>query len=69
MKVIGVEGERLPDSEGDRTQDFVMVNAPAFTAATSKKFLSNLKLLAKTTDKAQGAKKALSAVLRGTEKP
>ncbi|KMZ12205.1 Catalase [Candidatus Burkholderia humilis] len=67
IKVIGVNGERLPGSEGDRTQDFVMINAPAFTAATPKKFLANLKLLAKTTDKAPGAKKALSAVLRGTE--
>jgi hypothetical protein len=67
VKVIGVEGERLPGSEGDATQDFVMINAPAFTAATPKKFLSNLKLLARTTDRAPGAKKALSAVLRGTE--
>ncbi|KND58970.1 Catalase [Candidatus Burkholderia verschuerenii] len=67
IKVIGVDGARLPGSEGDVTQDFVMINAPAFTAATPKKFLSNLKLLAKTTDKAPGAKKALSAVLRVTE--
>jgi hypothetical protein len=67
IKVIGVEGERLAGSEGDSTQDFVMINAPAFTAATPKNFLANLKLLAKTTDKAPGAKKALSAVLRGTE--
>ncbi|MDR5817163.1 catalase family protein [Caballeronia sp. LZ033] len=67
VKIIGVEGERLPGSEGDRTQDLVMINAPAFTAATPKKFLSNLKLLAKTTDKMPGGKKALSAMLRGTE--
>jgi hypothetical protein len=67
IKVIGVDGERLPGSEGDSTQDFVMINAPAFTVATPKKFLSNLKLLARTTDKAPGAKKALSAVLRATE--
>jgi hypothetical protein len=67
VKIIGVEGERLPGSEGDRTQDFVMINAPAFTAATPKKFLMNLKLLAKTTDKMPGGKKALSAMLRGTE--
>ncbi len=67
LKIIGVDGDRLPGSEGDRTQDFVMINAPAFTASTPKKFLSNLKLLAKTTDKAPGAKKMLSAVLRGTE--
>ena len=67
VKIIGVEGERLPGSEGQVTQDFVMANAPAFAAADPKKFLGNLKLLAKTTDTPQGWKKALSAVLRGAE--
>ena len=67
MKVIGVQGERLPGSEGDATQDFVMVNAPAFTAATPKAFLGTLKTLARTTDKSPGLKKVLSAVLRGAE--
>lgn len=67
LKILDVEGERLPGSEGDSTQDFVLVNGPAFMAVTTKDFLPNLKLLAKTTDKAQGAKKVLSAVLRGTE--
>lgn len=67
IKIIGVEGERLPGSEGDATQDFVMVNGPAFGASSAKKFLGNLKLLAKTTDKAEGLKKVLSAALRGAE--
>lgn len=67
LKVLGVEGERLPGSEGDTTQDFVMVNAPAFAAPDAKKFLGNLKLLAGTTDRAEGAKKLLSAVLRSFE--
>jgi hypothetical protein len=68
LKIIGVEGERLPGSEGDVTQDFVMVNGPAFSAPNAKKFAGTLGLLAKTTDKAEGSKKALSAVLRGAEK-
>lgn len=67
LKILGVEGERLPGSEGDCTQDFLMANAPAFVAPDPKKFLANLKLLAKTTDKAEGAKKMLSAVLRTFE--
>ncbi len=67
LKILGVEGERLPGSEGDATQDFLMVNGPAFAATNPKKFLGNLKLLAKTTDKAEGAKKILSAVLRTFE--
>jgi hypothetical protein len=68
LKVIGVEGERLVGSEGDATQDFVMVNGPAFSAPNAKKFAGTLKLLSTTTDRAEGAKKALSAVMRGTEK-
>src|SRR3984885_3723818 len=67
VKIIGVPGERLPGSEGDTTQDFVLVDGPAFAAPTAKKFLGNLKLLAKTTDKAEGLKKVLSRALRGAE--
>lgn len=66
IKLIGVEGERLPNS-GGLTQDFVMVNAPAFMVPTPKAFLSSVKLVAKTTDRAPRAKQALSAVLRGAE--
>lgn len=68
LKVLEVEGERLPGSEGERTQDFVLVNGPAFSAGSAKAFLGNLRLLAKTTDRAQWAKKALSAALRTTER-
>ena len=57
IKIVGVDGERLPGGEGDRTQDFVMVNGPKFMAAGPQKFLGNLKLLASTTDKAPGLKK------------
>ena len=64
LKVLGVEGERLPGSEGDTTQDFILVNGPAFAAPDADGFLANLKMLAKTTDTAEGAKKALSATLR-----
>ncbi|SDW02987.1 Catalase [Pseudomonas syringae] len=67
IKLIGVEGARLPGSAEATTQDFVMQNAMAFTAKDPKAFLKTLKLLAKTTDKAPGMKKALSAVLRGIE--
>jgi hypothetical protein len=67
IKIIGVQGERLPGSENDVTQDFVLADGPAFAAPTAKKFLSSLKLLATTTDKAPGLKKVLSTVLRGVE--
>jgi hypothetical protein len=68
IKILGVEGARLPGSEGDTTQDFVMVNGPAFSAKDAKKFLGNVKLLAATTDKAPGAKKALSSVFQVIER-
>ncbi len=66
LKIFDVAGERLPGSEGDSTQDFVLVNGPAFATSNAKQFLANLKLLAKTTDKAEGAKKLLSSVLQAT---
>ena len=58
------------ENEGGATQDFVLANGPAFTSATAKKFLGNLKLLAATTDRAEGAKKAASVAvcsLQGSE--
>jgi len=67
IKIIGVEGERLPGAEGT-TQDLVLVNGPAFAAPTAKGFLKNLKQLAATTDKAPGLKQALSATLQAAEK-
>jgi hypothetical protein len=67
IKVVGVEGERLPGSEGQVTQDFVMADSPGFAAPTARAFLGSGKLLARTTDMPQGFKKAVSAVLRGAE--
>ena len=67
IKVFGAEGPRLPGSEGAQTQDFVLINGKAFATPNAKAFLGNLKLLAGTTDKAEGLKLALSAALRGAE--
>jgi hypothetical protein len=68
VKVIGVDGERLPGSEESNTQDFVMAVGTAFQAPDAQHFLSSLKMLAATTDKAEGGKVAISALLRGTNK-
>ncbi len=67
LKIIGVPGARLEGSEADTTQDFVLVNAPTFGAATTKAFLGNLKLLAGTTDRLPGLKKVFSHAARATE--
>lgn len=65
LKVLNVEGARLKGSEGSDSQDFVLINGPAFTAPDAETFLGSLKMLAGTTDRAEWAKKALSKVLRG----
>lgn len=67
LKILDVAGDRLPGSEGDTTQDFIMVNAPAFSASDPKAFGKNLKLLTKTTDRFEGVKKAMSATFRVVE--
>lgn len=67
LKVMGVAGERLEGAEG-HTQDFVFVNGPAFSAPDPAAFLKSLKLIAKTTDRAEWAKRGLSAVLQTTER-
>lgn len=68
LKVVGVPGERVEGSEDAVTQDFVLVNGPAFNAPDAKTFLGSAKLLAPTTDKAPNLKRAFSAVARGAEK-
>jgi catalase len=67
LKILGVTGELLTGAEQDGAQDFLMVNGPVFGAPTPAVFAKNLKLLAKTTDKAEGAKVALSATMRVVE--
>jgi hypothetical protein len=69
LKIIGVQGDRLPDSQADVTQDFVLVNGgPTFQVANLKRFLANLKLLAATADKAEGAKVIVSTAMKAIEK-
>jgi hypothetical protein len=67
LKVGNVEGPRLAGSEAQTTQDFLLVNGPTFGAPDAAGFLKTVKLVAKTTDKAPGAKQIFSAALRGVE--
>lgn len=67
IKLIGIDGERLPGAEGQVTQDFVMQDTPAFQAPNVKSFATRFKLLAATADTGQAWKKAFSAVMRGVE--
>jgi hypothetical protein len=67
LKVIGVEGTRLPVSEGDVTQDFIMQNGPVFEAKDAKTFVNHVRLVAPTADTGNAWKKAFSTVMRGAE--
>jgi hypothetical protein len=67
IKLLGVQAPTFFNNESAATQDFVMLDAPAFSSADPKSFLRVLKLLAGTTDRSPNAKKVLSAVLRGAE--
>jgi hypothetical protein len=69
VKVIGVEGERLPGSEGHATQDFVMVNQPAFTEPDLRVFKRNIAVVDATTDTGLAWKKAVGALLRPVVAP
>lgn len=60
-------GVALKVASAQGVQDFLMVNGPAFNAASAKQFLASLKLLAATTDRVPALKAALSAALRGAE--
>lgn len=68
IKVLDVDGERMPGTESDRTPDFVLANGVAFPAPGPKAFLGNLKMLAATTDKIGPTQKVISAAFRTMEK-
>ena len=67
LKILDVEGKRLPGSEDSHSQDFIMVNGKEFNSPSGKAFLKNLKMLAATTDRMEGAKELLSKAFRGVE--
>lgn len=64
IKVLGVEGELVPDSNAPATQDFVCVSADVFGVATPKEFLAQLKQLDKTLTLPEGVKHAVSFAAR-----
>jgi hypothetical protein len=68
IKLFDVPGPQLSGSDTDATQDFLLVDGPAFLVATPKAFLGNVELLAATTDRAEGLKVAFSTVARGVER-
>lgn len=65
IKILDVEGERLEGAQDSTSQDLVLVNGKQFNAASGKAFLKSLKLLAATTDRAEGLKKIAAKTFRG----
>ena len=68
LKILGVPGERVAESEEQHSQDFLMVNGPAFTSPGPKGFLRSTRLLAATTERMPRTKAVISAALRGGER-
>ncbi|RXH56131.1 catalase family protein [Granulicella sibirica] len=66
VKVLKVEGEKLPNHVGNDTQDFVCVNANAFSAPDPKGFLEQIKLFDRTLAVSEGVKHAVSVSARAT---
>jgi catalase len=64
VKILGVTGEALPNHAGNTTQDFVCVNADAFSAPDPAGFLEQIKLFDKTLEVSEGVKHAVSVTAR-----
>lgn len=64
LKVLDVPGPRLPESEGDATQNYVMANSPTFQVATAEAFLRQLKPLVGTTGEMEPVKHVASVLSR-----
>ncbi len=66
LKVLGVDGEKVPNHAGKPTQDFVCINANAFTAPDPAGFLKQIKLFDKNLETPEGVKHAVSVAARAT---
>ena len=66
LKILNVEGEKVPNHEGATTQDFVCVNGEAFSAPDPAGFLDQIKLFDKTLAVPEGVKHAVSVAARAT---
>ncbi len=64
VKVVGVSGEMVPNHAGETTQDFVCVDADAFSAPDPAGFLKQIKLFDKTLESPEGLKHVVSLTAR-----
>ncbi len=64
IKIIGLEAEKVPNHTGEVTQDFPMVNGPAFDTKDAAGFLKNLQTLDKHANDPEAIKQAVSTASR-----
>jgi hypothetical protein len=67
IKVIGVEGEMLPNHAGQVTQDFVFNNASTFHSARANDFLKSITLLDRHADDSEALKQVVSSAAQTAE--
>lgn len=67
FKLLDVPGERHDKGRPGHSQDFLMVNAPAFARPDPQGLLPATALLAASTGRFEAGKKAFSAVMRTVE--
>src|SRR5450432_2423802 len=67
VKVVGVEGEMVEGHQGNVTQDFVFVNAKAFSAPDAAGFLDQVHLLEKHATDSVAFKQVVSTSARLAE--
>lgn len=68
IKILGVEGERIPESRERATQDFVLETGKAFINSDASRFLVNLKAgVSKAPHMPDAFKSAVSRMSRATE--
>jgi hypothetical protein len=67
IKVVGVEGEMLPNHAGQVTQDFVFNNASTFHSARANDFLKSITLLDRHADDSEALKQVVSSAAQTAE--
>jgi catalase len=66
IKILNVNGPKVTSHADQTTQDFVCINANAFTAPDPQGFLQQIKMFDKNLDTSEGVKHAVSVAARAT---
>lgn len=66
IKVLNVEGEKVPNHAGQTTQDFVCINGDVFSAPDPEGFLKGIKQFDETLTLPEEVKHAVSVAARAT---